>query len=87
MKKVTLPILVAIALSLGAIPAASAGGKEQAADLSGQCQQALKKSPNEEAAKLCAEGDQLRKQDQNEAAIAKFTEGLNKLGVHVPMRK
>ena len=86
MKKAALPILVAITLSLGVIPAASAGGKEQATKLSDQCQQALKKTQNEEATKLCAEGDQLRKQDRNEEAIARFTEGLEKLGVKAQMK-
>ncbi len=80
MNKFALPILVAMVVSLMAAPAVWAGGNQQAAKLSKQCQDALNKTPNKEAATLCQEGDNLRKQGKNDEAVAKLTQGLEKLG-------
>lgn len=79
MKKTALPILVAMIVSLVAIPAAWAGGSQQAADLSKRCQAAVKNSPNTEAAKLCQEGLSLHKQGKDKEAVAKMQQGLAQL--------
>lgn len=79
MKKAVLTLVLAIGVMLGlTIGPALAGG---AADLSKQCQEALKKTPNEDAKKLCGEGDKLLKEGKQEEATAKFNAGLEKLGV------
>ncbi len=83
MKKLVLPILLATTVSFVITSAAWAGGGQQAAELSKQCQEALKKNPNEEAATLCSEGDTLIKEGKNEEATDKLTAGLEKLGVKV----
>lgn len=83
MKKLVLPILLAITMSFVITSAAWAGGGQKAAELSKQCQEALKKTPNQEAANLCNEGDTLIKQGKNEEATAKLKAGLEKLGVKV----
>jgi outer membrane protein assembly factor BamD (BamD/ComL family) len=84
MKKVVHPILVAFIVSFVAAPAVWAGG---AADMSKQCQEALKKTPNVEAAQLCTEGDQLLKAGKTADAEAKFAAGLEKLGIKVESGK
>jgi outer membrane protein assembly factor BamD (BamD/ComL family) len=53
-----------------------------APELSKQCQQALKKTPNKDAEKLCGEGDKLLKEGKAEEATKKFEAGLDKLGVN-----
>ncbi|HZX60451.1 MAG TPA: hypothetical protein VFF51_01755 [Candidatus Methylomirabilis sp.] len=83
MKKVALSILVAFAVSFVAAPAVMAG----AADLSKQCQEALKKTPNKDAEILCADGDKLLKEGKSAEAEAKLTAGLEKLGVKVEKAK
>lgn len=78
MKKTALPILVAMIVSLVAVPAAWAGGGK-AADLSRQCQEAVKTNPKSDGAKLCQEGIALHKQGKNDEAVAKMQQGLAKL--------
>jgi hypothetical protein len=78
MKKTTLPILVTMIVSLVAVPAAWAGGGK-AADLSRQCQEAVKTNPKSDGAKLCQEGLELHKQGKNDEAIAKMQQGLAEL--------
>lgn len=79
MKKAILTLALAIGVVFGlAIGPAWAGG---AADLSKQCQEALKKTPNEDAKNLCGEGDKLLKEGKQEEATAKFNAGLEKLGI------
>jgi outer membrane protein assembly factor BamD (BamD/ComL family) len=79
-KKAILTLVLAIVVVLGFTtgPALAGGG---AADLSKQCQEALKKTPNEESKKLCGEGDKLLKEGKQEEATAKFNAGLEKLGM------
>jgi outer membrane protein assembly factor BamD (BamD/ComL family) len=78
-KKAILTLVLAIVVVLGFTTGpALAGG---AADLSKQCQEALKKTPNEESKKLCGEGDKLLKEGKQEEATAKFNAGLEKLGI------
>ncbi|MBW8005699.1 MAG: hypothetical protein FVQ06_07950 [candidate division NC10 bacterium] len=79
MKKTALPILVAMVVSLMALPAAWAGGdaQEKAAHLSEQCREALKKPSK--GATLCQEGIDLHKQGKNREAIAKMQQGLAEL--------
>ncbi len=81
MKKTALPILVAMIVSLMALPAAWAGGEaqEKAAKLSEQCHEALNKPSNRKGAKLCQEGIDLHKQGKNREAIAKMQQGLAEL--------
>jgi outer membrane protein assembly factor BamD (BamD/ComL family) len=78
-KKSIVASLVALGFVLGIVisPVWAAG----AADLSKQCQEALKKTPNKDAEKLCAEGDKLLKDGKSADAEAKFTAGLEKLGI------
>lgn len=76
MKKTTLPILVAMIVSLVAVPAAWAGGGEKVAELSKQCQDALKNNPDTDAAKLCEEGIKLQKEGKDKEAVAKMQQGL-----------
>jgi len=52
-----------------------------APELSKQCQEALKKTPNKDAEKLCGEGDKLLKEGKGEEAAKKFEAGLDKLGI------
>ena len=78
MKKTALSLLVAIMASVAAVSSASAF---DCPNLYAKCQDALQKSPNNEAAKLCEEGIQLHKQGKHEEAIARLTQGLQKLGV------
>ena len=79
MKKVVSAILVATIVSFVAIPAAWAQADPQT--LSKQCQDALKKTPNPEALKLCSDGDKALKEGNTDEATAKFSAGLEKLGV------
>jgi hypothetical protein len=79
MRKVALAILGAFVLGFVAAPAVSAGADPQA--LSKQCQDALKKTPNAEASKLCSDGDKALKEGKKDEAAAKFSAGLEKLGV------
>ncbi len=79
MKKVVSAILVATIAIFAAIPAALAAADPQT--LSKQCQDALKKTPNAEASKLCSDGDKALKEGKNAEATAKFSAGLEKLGV------
>lgn len=84
-KKGIVVFLVALGLVLSiSMGPTWAGG---AADLSKQCQEALKKTPNKEAETLCSEGDKLLKEGKNEEATAKLTAGLEKLGVKVEKKK
>lgn len=53
-----------------------------APELSKQCQEALKKTPNKDAEKLCGEGDKLLKEGKGEEATKKFEAGLDKLGIN-----
>lgn len=78
-KKAVLTLVFAIGVVLGLTigPALAGSG----AELSKQCQEALKKTPNEEAKKLCGEGDALLKEGKQEQATAKFNAGLEKLGI------
>ncbi len=78
MKKTGLPILVAMIVSLIAVPAAWAGGGK-AADLSRQCQEAVKTNPTSDGAKLCQEGLTLHKQGKDKEAVAKMEQGLAQL--------
>jgi hypothetical protein len=82
MKTTALPILVAMMVSLMAVPAAWPGEQAQqnAADLSKKCQEALTKPSNKEGEKLCKEGIELHNQGKNDEAVAKMTQGLAKLG-------
>ncbi|HET7853184.1 MAG TPA: hypothetical protein VFM04_01825 [Candidatus Methylomirabilis sp.] len=82
MKKVVSAILVATIAIFVAIPAAWAQADPQA--LSKQCQDALKKTPNAEASKLCGEGDKALREGNSAEATAKFSAGLEKLGVRAP---
>jgi outer membrane protein assembly factor BamD (BamD/ComL family) len=52
-----------------------------APELSKQCQEALKKTPNKDAEKLCGEGDKLLKEGKAPEAEKKFEAGLEKLGI------
>lgn len=71
-------ILAAMIMGLVAAPAAWAGG-EKAADLTKQCQEALKQNPDSSGAKLCQEGLTLHKQGKEKEAMAKMQEGLAQL--------
>ena len=71
-------ILAAMIVGLVAVPAAWAGGGK-AAELTKQCQEALKQSPNTDGAKLCQEGLTLHKQGKEKEAMAKMQEGLAQL--------
>lgn len=77
MKKAILPIIAAMIVGLVAAPAAWAGGK--AAELTKQCQEAVKQDPNSSGAKLCQEGLTLHKQGKEKEAMAKMQEGLAQL--------
>jgi len=77
MKKTAVPILVAMVASLVAVPASWAAGQAQTpAELSSQCQTAVKKNPNNDTGKLCQEGIDLQKQGKNDEAVAKMKQGL-----------
>ncbi len=58
----------------------------RAPELSKQCQEALKKTPNKDAEKFCGEGDKLLKDGKGEEAAKKFEAGLEKLGIN-PAKK
>ncbi len=58
-----------------------------APELSKQCQEALKKTPNKDAEKLCGEGDKLLKDGKGEEATKKFEAGLDKLGINPAKKK
>lgn len=79
MRKATLPIILAMIATLVVVPATWAGGGEKAADLTKQCQDTLKSSPNSDAAKLCQEGITLQEQGKTDQAVAKMKEGLAKV--------
>lgn len=79
MKKIALPLLVTFGLSLSVIPAAGAQQKEelQAPKLYQQCQDLLRKEPdNKEAKQLCDEGMRLHREGKQEEAVRKLQEGL-----------
>jgi hypothetical protein len=78
MKKATLPIIAAMIMGLMAAPAAWAGGGK-AADLTKQCQEAVKQNPGTDAAKLCQEGITLQEQGKDKEAVAKMQQGLAQL--------
>lgn len=71
-------ILAAMIMGLVAAPAAWAGGGK-AADLTKQCQEAVKQDPNSSGAKLCQEGITLQQQGKDKEAMAKMQEGLAQL--------
>lgn len=79
MNKVILPILVAMIVSLMAVPAAWAGGGEKAAELTKQCQETLKQNAKTDAARLCQEGIKLHEQGKTAEAVSKMQQGLAKL--------
>jgi len=85
MKKALVTFFIALAFVIGVTigPAWAA----HAADLSKQCQEALKKTPNKEAEKLCAEGDKLLKEGKGEEAAKKLEAGLEKLGIKPEKKK
>lgn len=66
-----------MAFSLAVSPAWA----QSATELSKQCEEALKKTPNKESEKLCADGNKLLKEGKEAEATAKFSQGLEKLGV------
>ena len=77
MKKALVALFVALVFAVGmAIAPAWAA---HAPELSKQCQEALKKTPNKDAEKLCGEGDKLLKEGKGEEAAKKFEAGLDKL--------
>ena len=77
MKKTAVPILVAMIASLVAVPASWARGQAQTpAELSSQCEAAVKKNPKSDTGKLCQEGIDLHKQGKNDEAVAKMKQGL-----------
>ncbi len=78
-KKRILSLLLAIGIAFTL--AVSLSWAESAADLSKQCQEALKKTPNKDSEQLCTEGNKLLKEGKEAEATAKFTQGLEKLGV------
>lgn len=85
MKKVALPLLVALGLSLPAVPAVWAQQQQpptqnqQAPKLYQQCQERLKRDPkNTEAKQLCDEGMKLHQQGKQEEAVQTIQEGLAK---------
>lgn len=81
MKKIALSLLVAFGLSLLVISAAGAQQKEepQAPKLYQQCQDLLRKEPNNKQAKqLCDEGMRLYREGKQEEAVRKIQEGLEK---------
>ena len=79
MKKALVALFVALVFAVGmAIAPAWAA---TAAELSKQCADALKKTPNKDAAALCSEGDKLLKEGKTEEAAKKLQAGVDKLGI------
>lgn len=77
MKKALVALFVALVFAVGmAIAPAWAA---TAAELSKQCADTLKKTPNKDAAALCSEGDKLLKEGKTEEAAKKLQAGLDKL--------
>lgn len=85
MKKEIVAFLVALGFVLGVTIAPAWAA--HAPELSKQCQEALKKTPNKEAEKLCSEGDKLLKEGKGEEAAKKLEAGLEKLGVKQEKKK
>ena len=76
-KKALVALFVALVFAVGmAIAPAWAA---TAAELSKQCADVLKKTPNKDAEKLCSEGDKLLKEGKTEEAAKKLQAGLDKL--------
>jgi outer membrane protein assembly factor BamD (BamD/ComL family) len=83
--KKAIGVLFALGFVVGVVigPALAATAPE----LSKQCQDALKKTPNKDAEKLCGEGDKLLKEGKAPEATKKFEAGLEKLGVKPAAKK
>lgn len=79
MKTIALSLVVTFSLSLSVIAAAGAQQREEprAPKLYQQCQDLLRKEPNNrEAKQLCDEGMRLHREGKQEEAVRKLREGL-----------